>query len=300
MFSDTHFHFGYLHQALGAEGGSEILRSMAERKVYFGMDIGIRSDDLQERVRMLEESLSLIQQEDLRNAARSFLYVSAGIWPDTESIKNRSSAMAELQRQIELLRNSGSWFSSRIAAIGEGGLDHHWNPSGADGRNEEDFDASIYEGERELFLMQLLLAKKENLPFIVHSRDAYEDTAAVIRESGVHRGIIHCYSYGLEEARVFLDLGWHISFSGSITYTKKSRMEEMEKLLRFIPEDRIILETDSPYLAPVPERGKQNNPLLVEHTYAFAARARSVTVEKLCRTVDENIASLFGLKPPVN
>ena len=97
------------------------------------------------------------------------------------------------------------------------------------------------------------------------------------------------------EAREFLSRGWYLAFGGGVTYTKKSKMEQMFELLRYVPDDRILLETDAPYLAPVPFRGSENNPLLIEHTYRFIAEARGIAVEKLCALVDENIKRLFKI-----
>ena len=112
---------------------------------------------------------------------------------------------------------------------------------------------------------------------------------------GYHKGIIHCYSYGKEEARQFLDLGWHIAFGGAVTYTKKTKLEEMQDLLRFVPDDRILMETDSPYLAPVPFRGQINTPVLIEHCYSFVAQARGMMISELSVLVDRNIRNLFNL-----
>ena len=143
--------------------------------------------------------------------------------------------------------------------------------------------------------MQIQLAKEMNLPVIVHSRDAFEDTLKCIKEVGYHNGIIHCYSYGFEEAQAFLDLGWYISLSGSVTYTKKNKMEEMEKMIQSIPNHRLLCETDAPYLAPVPMRGKTNTPILVEHTYNFVAACKKMPVEELSNLVDKNIKDLFKI-----
>lgn len=153
----------------------------------------------------------------------------------------------------------------------------------------------MFDAERELFEMQLEYAKELNLPVIIHSRDAFQDTLDCIKNVGYDNGIIHCYSYGVEEAKAFLDRGWYISFSGGVTYTKKSKMEAMKELLLLIPEDRILLETDSPYLAPVPLRGQMNTPVNVEHTYKYIAEIRGVEVEKLSDTVDSNVKTLFKL-----
>lgn len=144
--------------------------------------------------------------------------------------------------------------------------------------------------------MQLELARKLDLPVIVHSRDAFEGTLGCIKDVNYNRGIIHCYSYGIEEARAFLDQGWYISFSGSITYTKKAKMDEMKALLRYVPKDRFLLETDSPYLAPVPMRGKTNTPLFIEYTYNFASEALSITPEQCAAMVLENAKELFRIK----
>ena len=90
-----------------------------------------------------------------------------------------------------------------------------------------------------------------------------------------------------------MDLGWYIAFGGATTYTKKAKMDEMKELLRFVPDDRILMETDSPYLAPVPFRGQTNTPVLIEHCYHFVAQARGVLSSELSLTVDKNIKSLF-------
>ena len=183
----------------------------------------------------------------------------------------------------------------RIVAVGECGLDHHWNPSGEDGRCESDFDTETYKGERELFEAQLELAQELKLPVIVHSRDAFEDTLDCLKNVGYDKGIIHCYSYGIEEARAFLDRGWYIAFGGAVTYNKKAKLEAVKELLRFVPSDRFLCETDAPYLAPVPLRGTVNTPVNVEHVYNFIAEVRGMSPEELSNLVDENIKMLFGI-----
>ena len=143
--------------------------------------------------------------------------------------------------------------------------------------------------------MQIELAKKMELPLIVHSRDAFEGTIDCLKNMDFHNGIIHCYSYGLEEARKFLDEGWYLAFGGGTTYTKKSKMEEMLALLRYVPDDRILMETDAPYLAPVPFRGQTNTPVLIEYCYNFVANARKTSPQQLSELVDKNIKILFNL-----
>lgn len=300
MYSDTHFHFEHTTDRNNGENpvnGTEILEEMAKRNCFFGLDIGTESDDLLRRQACLDNAIAQIKDTRLAEKARKFVYFSAAIWPSPEEITNRLESMKILKQQIETAENSGDndTLNRKIIAIGECGLDHHWNPSGVDGRCESDFNQKMYDAERELFEMQLEFAKEQNLPVIIHSRDAFEETLDCIKNIGYCNGIIHCYSYGIEEAKAFLENGWHISFSGSVTYTKKRKMPEMEELLKLIPDDRILCETDSPYLAPVPFRGKTNTPLFIEHTYRFIAGARKTSPEKLSETVDSNIKKLFNL-----
>lgn len=299
MFSDTHFHFEHTTIRDNKDhvvNGSEILTEMAKRKCFFGLDIGTEADDLLMRQQCLDNAISQINDSWMADRVRQFLYFSAGIWPSIEDIHNRNERMKILKEQIETAgKTDNDTLHRKIIAVGECGLDHHWNPSGVDGRCESDFDTATYKGERELFEMQLEYGKELNLPVIIHSRDAFEDTLDCIKNCGYNKGIIHCYAYGVNEARAFLDLGWYISFSGSVTYTKKKKMPEMEELLRFVPEDRILCETDSPYLAPVPLRGTLNTPVNVIHTYDFIAKIRGIEKEALSEIVDKNIVKLFNL-----
>ncbi len=300
MYSDTHFHFEHTTVRDNKDNtvnGSEILSAMAKRGCKFGLDIGTEPDDLLMREACIDRAIAGIADTFVADKVRAFIYFSAGIWPSVEEIKNRFACMETLKAQIAQAAASpdNDTLHRAVIAVGECGLDHHWNPSGVDGRCESDFDQEMYEAERELFQLQLELAKTLNLPVIIHSRDAFEDTLDCIKNVGYHNGIIHCYSYGAEEARKFLDLGWYISLSGGVTYTKKSKMEQMNELLSLIPDDRILCETDSPYLAPVPLRGTLNTPLNVEHTYRFVAEKRGTTAERLSEQVDANIRTLFNL-----
>lgn len=294
MFSDTHFHFHMMVTERGLNG-AEILTQLANRNFKFGLDIGTRCDDLERRQQCVEKTIAQMDDFDAAHKARQFMYFSAGIWPDVNEIHNRNAAVETLKQSILAANQSNDQdtLNRKIVAIGECGLDHHWNPSGADGRCESDFDEATYTGERELFQMQLELAKQMNLPVIVHSRDAFEDSLDCLKNVGYHNGIIHCYSYGIQEARKFLDLGWYIALGGGTTYTKKAKMAEMEELIRFIPDDRLLCETDAPYLAPVPFRGQSNTPFLVEHVYNFIAQIRGLSPVELSELVDNNINNLF-------
>ena len=315
MYSDTHFHFKMMTEERGVDGLS-VLQAMAQRDCAFGLDIGTKCDDLAERQACVEKVIAQMAGAAgsagragsaaggacatgaaLGEKARGFMYFSAGIWPDVDAIHNRDKQMKMLQDSITAaaVDREQDTLHRRIVAVGECGIDHHWNPSGEDGRCESDFDEKTYRGERELFEAQLQLARELSLPVIVHSRDGFEDTLDCIKNVGYDCGIIHCYSYGIEEARAFLERGWYIAFGGAITYNKKAKLEAVKDLLRFVPADRFLCETDAPYLAPVPLRGTVNTPVNVEHVYRFAAETRGVSPEELSATVDQNIRQLFRL-----
>jgi TatD DNase family protein len=296
MFSDTHFHFKMLATESGIDG-KQALETMAGRDCFFGLDIGTKPDDLLDRQSFVDSMIAQIKDVRTADKVRSFLYFSAGIWPEVEYIHNRQESVAKLEQFIQLAAGEPDrdTLNRKIVAVGECGIDHHWNPSGVDGRCESDFDQKTYEGEREMFEMQLELAKRLSLPVIVHSRDGFEDTYDCIKNVGYHNGIIHCYSYGIDEARAFLDRGWYIAFGGAVTYNKKAKLEAVKELLKFVPADRFLCETDAPYLAPVPLRGTVNTPVNVEHVYNFAAEARGTSPEELSNLVDQNIKNLFRL-----
>jgi len=294
MFSDTHFHFKTMTEEWGVNG-TEVLEKLAENNCFFGLDIGTKADDLKLRQNCVEKSIVQIKNGDLAQKVRKFCYFTAGIWPSLDEIHDRENRIKILRDYIIEANNDSDQdtLNRKVIAIGEGGLDHHWNPAGVDGRNESDFDEKTYKDEKELFEMQLELAKEMQLPFIIHSRDAFEDTLDSLKNVGYHNGIVHCYSYGIEEARQFLDLGWYIAFGGAVTYNKKAKLEAVKELLNYVPDDRILCETDSPYLTPVPFRGTPNSPVRIEHVYNFISEARGVSSEDFNNLVDDNIRTLF-------
>ena len=282
MYSDTHFHFeNFISRGINAQ---ETLSHLAD--CLFALDIGTEHDDLIHRIKTVKDAVTSISDKTIQNKCRNFLYFSAGIWPSAEEIKNRKENIDILKEQIKEAESSSQNdfpFNTKIIALGECGLDHHWNPSGEDHRNAEDFSTDMFKSEKELFEMQLLLAKDLSLPVIIHSRDAFKETLESVKKIGYHNGIIH---------------GWYISFSGSVTYTKKRCMNEMEELIKSIPDDRILVETDSPYLAPVPFRGKVNSPSLIKNTYDFIAKIKGISSEELSALVDKNISKLFNITKP--
>jgi len=231
------------------------------------VDVGTKADDLAERISSISKTFG--RQTELK------IIYSAGIWPSEEAIQNRRRYIDELKAQIQ------SAPRKLLAAIGECGLDRYWN------RPEQGADI---QGEQELLEAQLDLAQRCSLPVIIHSRDAAQETLDMLKTFPSVRGVIHCFSYGKEELQAFLELGWYISFAGNVTYKNAHNIREA---LQAVPLDRFLLETDSPYLAPIPHRGKAANPSMVFHQYELAARLKNLTLDQLALQVESNFRKVF-------
>ena len=166
-----------------------------------------------------------------------------------------------------------------IHAVGEAGLDYY-------------YDHSPREEQARAFRWQCSLAKRLGKPLVVHVRDAHDDCEAILKEEGVNRGVIHCFTGDTDAARRYLDLGFHISLSGVVTYKKT---EALQDAVRFSPLERLMVETDSPYLAPVPHRGKKNEPAHVIETARKVAELKGVSLEEVAAVTTSNAAGLFAL-----
>ena len=168
----------------------------------------------------------------------------------------------------------------KVVGLGEIGLDYYWM--------EDPKDVQI-----EVFKRQIQLSKDHNLPFIVHTRDALEDTYAVIKEAGVGPcgGIIHSFSGSLEMAERFIELGMMISFSGVVTFKKALDVQEAAQKL---PLDKILVETDAPYLAPVPKRGCENRTAYTRYVVDKIAELRALTSEEVAKATSDNAKRLFN------
>ncbi len=180
------------------------------------------------------------------------------------------------KREEEFLREVAE--KRLIHAVGEIGLDFY-------------YDNSPREEQIRAFEIQLKIAKKYNLPVIIHTREADRETAAVLRKHKGIRGVIHCFTSGEEFFDEAVKLDFFISFSGIITFPKA---EDLRKLVKKTPIDRIFFETDSPYLSPVPFRGKRNQPLRVVHTIKKAAELKEMDENTLSNIANQNFFSLFG------
>lgn len=177
---------------------------------------------------------------------------------------------------------------SGACAVGEAGLDYH-------------YDAATRQGQLRLFASMLDLASRSSLPIIIHTREADEDTLAVIDEAGSRAlagsgrlGVAHCYTGGRSFARQLLDRGLYISFSGIVTFSNAAALREVAA---FVPQDRLLIETDSPYLTPVPLRGQPNEPAFVKYVATCVARQRTIAVGTLAQLTTQNAENLFGQWP---
>jgi len=170
--------------------------------------------------------------------------------------------------------------AGEVVAVGECGLDYH-------------YDHSPRSAQREVFAVQVALAREHGLPLVIHTREAWDDTFAVLDEVGVpERTILHCFTGGPDEADACLDRGMYVSFSGIVTFP--SAPEVRAAAVR-CPSDRLLVETDAPYLAPVPHRGRRNQPAWVTDVGAFLATARGVGVAEVARITWDNAESAFVL-----
>lgn len=173
------------------------------------------------------------------------------------------------------------WRDPRTVAVGETGLDYY-------------YDFAPREVQLEVFRRQLEQGGEHGLPVVIHLRDAYEDAFALIKEVGLAAGgVLHCFSAGPAECETALELGLHVSLSGIVTFPWADSVREAARL---IPSHRILVETDAPYLAPAPHRGRRNEPALVVHTARRVAEARREELAVLCQNATENAARLFRLE----
>lgn len=199
-------------------------------------------------------------------------WCSAGVHPDNEGV--REPSLADLTALAAL---------PKVVAIGETGLDYYR----LNGRSVAEMA-----WQRERFGVHIATARATSLPLVVHTRSASDDTLAILREQGGAEagGVFHCFTETMMVARAALDLGFYISFSGIVTFRNAV---ELQEVARFVPLDRCLIETDSPYLAPVPHRGKTNSPAYVPHVARQLAALKQVSVEAVAEATSRNFGTLF-------
>lgn len=283
VYTDSHAHLELVAARLGMDALAEILErytgdarsathaegpsnptNMVPHPARI-LDIGVAGGDLTRRRELVAEAARA------RRRALNDLPVrwAAGIWPGKEALAAPQRALDALDLDLE----------TGVDALGECGLDYHHMDA-----PERDQIA--------LFSAQAERAQVLGLPLIVHSRDAFSDTIRVVAPLAFRIPvIIHCFGYGPAEAEAFVRAGCFVSFAGNITYKKS---DALRSALARVPLDRLLLETDAPYMNPMPRRGSPSSPLDIERTYQFAATILETDSSALCRSVAANLDGILG------
>jgi len=233
----------------------ELLENMARNDVGCAVCIGVNLEDFPGVLRLAE--------------SHSNLYATVGVHPEYTEVQEPSE-----QTLIELATHP------KVIAIGETGLDYYWQKDQP-------------EWQRERFRRHIRAARRSGLPLVIHTRESAQDTLAVMREAGAEQagGVMHCFTESWEVAEGALELGFYISFSGIVTFKNATALKEVA---RRVPLERLLVETDSPYLAPMPHRGKTNEPAYVRHVAAHVAELRGMALEDLAAASTDNFFTLFA------
>lgn len=264
MFVDSHCHLTFPELASRLP---EIRQAMAEAQVDRALCICTTLEEF-------DEVHALAMRYDN-------FWCSVGVHPDNEGVAEPSLR--------DLLDRSAR---PRVVAIGETGLDYYAMDERKGGRTIADL-----EWQRERFRVHIRAARQVGKPLVIHTRAASHDTVAILREegedgsAGAAGGVFHCFTETAEVARAALDLGFYISFSGILTFKNAADLREVAA---FVPLDRLLIETDSPYLAPVPYRGKTNNPAYVPFVARQIADLRKMAIEDVARLTSANFQRLFS------
>jgi TatD DNase family protein len=264
MFVDSHCHLSFPELAAQLP---QIREAMAQAQVDRALCI----------------CTTLEEFEDVHALAMRYdnFWASAGVHPDNEGIAEPS-----VDKLLELAARP------KVVAIGETGLDYYQMEERKGGRSVADL-----EWQRDRFRTHIRTAQCCAKPLIIHTRASSADTVAILKEEGEDGsagsagGVFHCFTETMEVARAALDLGFYISFSGILTFKSAADLREVAK---FVPEDRLLIETDSPYLAPVPFRGKVNNPSYVAYVAQQVAQLRGLPVEEVGALTSRNFETLFA------
>ncbi|MDD6170229.1 MAG: TatD family hydrolase [Lachnospiraceae bacterium] len=234
-----------------------LLASLPKQNIEYVINVG-------SNLETTKRSIELAKQYD-------YIFAAVGVHPsDVEELDESSYDVLEKAAKFE-----------KTVAIGEIGLDYYW-----------DKELGVQEKQREWFKRQMLLAKEHNLPVIIHSRDAAEDTMRVMKEVKAEEipGVIHCYSYSVEMAKEFIKMGYYIGIGGVVTFKNAKKLKEVAAE---IPLERILLETDCPYMAPEPHRGERNSSLYIPYVVEKLAEIRNISKEEIISTTNQNARKLF-------
>ena len=255
MIFDTHAHYDDKQFDQDRE---ELLASMKDNGIGTIVDVGSN----------METSTWIVEAV----TRYPMMYGAVGVHPsDTAELK---------ESDIDTLKKYAAM--DRILAIGEIGLDYYWDEP----------ERSI---QKKWFEAQMEMARRTHLPLIIHSRDAAKDTVDLMQEhhAGEIGGIVHCYSYSVELARTFLDMGFYFGIGGVVTFGNGRKLAEVVK---YLPLEKIVLETDSPYLSPVPNRGKRNSSLNLPYVAGKIAELKEITPEQVMQVTFANAEQVYGFQ----
>ena len=253
MIFDSHAHYD-LEQF--DEDRDELLSSMGDHQVGAIVNVSANWNSVTETVALAEKY--------------PHVYAAVGIHPDEVGILDEER-FAFLKEQCQ---------RDKVVAVGEIGLDYYW-------------DHESHDVQKKWFIRQLELARELDLPVSIHSREAAADTMEIMKTHGRGlRGVIHCFSYSLEQAREYIKMGYHIGVGGVVTFKNGRKLKE---IVTEIPLERILLETDSPYLAPEPFRGKRNDSSYLTYVAEEIANLKGITCAEVIAQTEKNARELFGL-----
>lgn len=254
MIFDTHAH--YDDDAFD-EDRDELLSGMTAKNVEYIVNVGASIESSKRSIALAEKY--------------PFIYAAVGVHPDEVGELNEE----KFNRLREWTKHE------KVKAVGEIGLDYYW-------------DKEQHDLQKHWFMRQMELAHEANLPIIVHSREAAKDTLDVIIAAKPLDlpGIIHCYSYSVEQAREYLNMGYYIGIGGVLTFKNAKKLKEVAE---YAPLSRIVLETDCPYLAPVPYRGKRNDSSKLSYVVEELTAIKQMPVEEVLRVTNENGKKLYHI-----
>lgn len=256
LIFDTHCHLA--DEKYEKESKEEIIKRAKKKGIKYILNVG-------EGIKTNEIILKQIKKYDC-------LFGAFGIHPNNNEDLNENN----LRWIEENIKND------KIIAVGEIGLDYY--------RKFTD-----KEKQKIWFEKQLLLAKKFNLPVLLHIRNAFEDSYKIIEKNSIKKGLLHCFTGNLETLKKFLEMGFYISFSGNITYGNLEKRKEIIEIINFMPLDKILIETDSPYLSPEPFRGKKNYPENIIYTLKEISIIKKISIKKISIMIFANSLKLFKL-----
>lgn len=253
MIFESHAH--YDDEAFD-EDRDELLASMEKNGIEYIINVCAAVDELDRTIELTEKY--------------PFIYGAVGVHPD-DAGKMDEEILKKIRELCHL---------DKVVAVGEIGLDYYW-------------DKESHEIQKTWFAAQMEVARQEKMPFIIHSRDAAEDTLTMmksLRAGEMSGGVVHCFSYSKEMAREYLNMGLYLGIGGVVTFKNARKLKEVAS---YAPLDQILLETDSPYLAPVPNRGKRNSSLNIPYIAREIAQIKNISYEEVVEQTSKNAKRLF-------